>query len=110
MPCRSYEPIDVERAEKQSAQQEVRRLKNSLGKAHTHMDNLTRMLCYVVTRAIEEDVDTDILNNEVRDWYTAHRQADLANMRKLMENVDLDSLPKEEFDTVDRILSKYQKK
>lgn len=109
MPCRTYEPVDVERADKESAQQEVRRLKNSLAKAHTHMDNLTRMLCYVVTKVVDENVDNLVLNNEIRDWYVAHRQADLDNMLELMENVDLNALPKEEFDTVDRILSKYQR-
>lgn len=105
MPCRDYQD-DFPRTVEVENPETRKQLEASLARN----DELSRLLCYVVTKAVENDLEHYVLNSEVRDWYIQHRQADLDNMQNLLESVDIDSIPKEDFDKLDALLSKYQTK
>jgi hypothetical protein len=86
MPCRDYESEKIITKDTQHER-----------------DNLAALLCLACTTLLEGTSTPP----ELLDWYEKHREADLENMRELLQFAALNTtiLSKADFDTLDTVLT-----
>jgi translation initiation factor 2B subunit (eIF-2B alpha/beta/delta family) len=100
MPCRDYEPTDSS----------IVHL-NQINRQAEKLDQLTALLCKASQMLIKAQ-PTSSEAQHIYEWYEAHRDADIANMKNMLAHTsDLGSefftqVSIEDFDKLDAILSK----
>ena len=91
MPCRDYQD-DV--SYNVRAEQVLKEL----------CDRLTALLCEACS-VLERDALLED-NEELTLWYKEHRKADLANMKNMLRELDVEELSKSDFDELDSLISR----
>lgn len=103
MPCRDY-------AFESTPSQRVENLGYENQRMKAELDRVTGFLCKLSGEMLDLENEGVVIDMpmEIREWYKEHRKHDIANMVNLLANVDLESMPKKDFDALDALLSKYQ--
>ncbi|BAV81239.1 hypothetical protein [Vibrio phage VCPH] len=103
MPCRDY-------AFENTPSQRVENLGYENQRMKQELDRITGYLCKLSGEMIDLENEGVVVDMpvEIREWYKEHRKQDISNMVNLLAGVDLESMPKKDFDALDALLSKYQ--
>jgi len=107
MPCRDYE--DSASSVNNNLHYTIDDLEREVEKYKDRCNKLSALLCLAGAELYQQDEGKGHLA-PVYTWYVEHRKADVENLGSLIENLDIESLTKQQFDALDSLLLTFGEK